>query len=222
MRNHSFFHGTNQEFSELLPAKQHDSRVVWPTQTDINAAYVTGDEQDAWRWAESARSRTGQGVSKVYEIEPQGRPKPDRNTDGPQFEVEGGTVLKEITMPPNSQGKLFPDEHGKRYSPLPTAEDIAYDEVRTLTIEQDDHGLQDADRMIQEMEHPRLFEFEQGRVPASEQKSAVTRRQYLTQAKRKRAEANDAELDKWRDRTQQGYELRQYYADKDDPLDEVL
>jgi hypothetical protein len=102
-----FYHGTTHDLDSLAPVNEHGGDANYPGLTRPEAAYVTTSEADAWEWAGHAQTRNS-GRQRVYEVEPHGGIAPDRNLQGPQFEVGGGTIKRELPGPINSQLKLFP------------------------------------------------------------------------------------------------------------------
>lgn len=116
-----FYHGTTKDLDRLLPADVHGKGYNFDI-SNTESAYVTTSEEDAWRWS----GRGTEDRNRVYEVEPYGRVRPDRNLPGPQFEVEGAEIKRELPGPVDSQLALFPDSQGRAYTRF---EDIAYDQA---------------------------------------------------------------------------------------------
>ncbi len=104
------YHGTTPEgLTAIIPAAAHGGHVTFQHDTDRGYAYATPDLGDAWRYAEKAWHASGDGIPRVYRVEPVGDVEPDPQTDvhGRQrgnFEADvrsahGFTVVEEMPMP---------------------------------------------------------------------------------------------------------------------------
>lgn len=105
-----FFHGTTQSgLKKIAPANEHRRPVVFASDTDKRFAYATGDESNAWVYAEKAWHAGNTGVPRVYEVAPLGDVEKDPPIDehGRSRSVydtdvrshKGFRVLREVKMP---------------------------------------------------------------------------------------------------------------------------
>jgi Rifampin ADP-ribosyl transferase len=106
-----FFHGTvSNPSGEITPVASSSWRKpMFPSDTDVNFAYATTDESNAWNYAERAWHSRGQGVPKVFKVEPMGEHEEDPthtpegvsrgNFSGDRRSRQGWRIIGERPMP---------------------------------------------------------------------------------------------------------------------------
>lgn len=214
-RKFNFFHGTSRDLAEVLPADVHGGEVAWPDMSRTSSAYATVNENDAWTWATEAMDRTGTGSPRVYEVEPEGLVVPDRNTTGGQFEIEKGKVLREISMPPNSQGRLVPDVHGDTFDRLPSSWERSVKQIEDIDRRWGDLIDEDTANRFREMDtlQSRLFAPQEPRVRLNEQPKFKALEAEREQAKASRDIAQRARLEQLQAEQKHDYEARRHFSD---------
>ncbi len=68
-----YYHGTTAEdLDEVAPASSHRRGVIFPNMTDLDYAYATPSESNAWHYAELAWNAGETGIPRVYRVKPTG------------------------------------------------------------------------------------------------------------------------------------------------------
>lgn len=173
MRKIPFYHGSSSARNiteKLLPARKHGDH-VWKDVGRDDRAYVTGDEDDAWRWASEGRSRARSrgmevGPQRVYEVEP-GELSIDTNLDGPQFVTPEAKIVRELPGPVGSQLTITPNEYGQQFDRIEGGTNRALKEVRSQKMQ---YKEADSRRARYESQHPQLFAPEGERVDVINQR----------------------------------------------------
>lgn len=173
MRKIPFYHGSNTALrpgESLLPAEKHGNH-VWEGVGRPDVVYVSGNEDDAWRWASEGRSRAksaGKEVEaqRVYEVDP-GELSPDPNLDGPQFTTPRAKIVRELPAPIGAQLTTTPNAFGQQFERLESGTHRAVQDIRSRKMQ---YKEADARKARYESQHPQLFAPEGERVDVINQR----------------------------------------------------